>query len=50
MREVKLDMELTPERAARIKESLLRQYADQYGLDYNTMEVTTRPKKKVEPA
>ena len=35
-----LDMELTPERETRIKEILLRLFADQMGLDYNTMEVT----------
>ena len=35
-----LDMELTPERAARIKETLLRLFADQMGWDYDTMEVT----------
>lgn len=42
MREAEIDMELTPERAARIKETLLRLFADQMGWDYDTMEVTIK--------
>lgn len=40
MKDGELDMELTPERAARMKETLLRLFADQMGWDYDTMEVT----------
>ncbi|GFI47184.1 hypothetical protein IMSAGC019_02507 [Lachnospiraceae bacterium] len=40
MGNAEIDMEITPERAARIKETLLRLYADQMGWDYDTMEVT----------
>lgn len=40
-----LDMELTPERETQIKEILLRLFADQMGLDYNTMEVTVEKSK-----
>lgn len=36
----KLDMELTPEREEKIKERLLRLYAHQNGLDYDSMKVT----------
>lgn len=47
MKNEEMDMELTPERKARIKETLLRLFADQMGWDYDTMEVTI---KKVDPA
>lgn len=47
MENKEFDMELTPERKARIKETLLRLFADQMGWDYDTMEVTI---KKVDPA
>ncbi len=40
MMDTELDMELTPERKAHIKETLLRLWADQNGVDYETMEVT----------
>lgn len=50
MADKELDMELTPEREARIKETLLRLFADQNGWDYNSMEVTIRKKAKAEPA
>lgn len=50
MNGTELDMELTPERKARIKETLIRLYADQYGLDYDSLEITIIPKQKVEPA
>ncbi len=46
MKNEEMDMELTPERKARIKETLLRLFADQMGWDYDTMEVTI---KKVDP-
>ena len=37
MMDTELDMELTPERKAHIKETLLRLWADQNGVDYETM-------------
>ncbi|MCI7129608.1 MAG: hypothetical protein MSA09_03420 [Lachnospiraceae bacterium] len=48
MGNTELDMELTPKREAKIKETLLRLFADQNGWDYKDMEVTI--KKKVESA
>ena len=44
-----LDLEITTDRETRIKEILLRLFADQMGLDYNTMEVTVEKVNK-EPA
>lgn len=41
-----LDMELTPAREARIKETLLRLFADQNGWDYDSMEVTIKKKEE----
>ncbi len=40
MREAELDMEVTPERVERMKQTLLRLWADQNGVDFKTMEVT----------
>ena len=44
MGNTELDMELTPQRKAHIKETLLRLFADQNGWDYNDMEVTITKK------
>lgn len=41
-----LDMELTPERKTKIKETLLRLFADQNGWDYNNMKVTITKKEE----
>lgn len=44
MENTDMDMELTPQRKAHIKETLLRLFADQHGWDYNSMEVTITKK------
>ena len=46
MGNTELDMELTPQRKAHIKETLLRLFADQNGWDYNDMEVTITKKEE----
>lgn len=38
-----IDMELTPERAKDIKETLIRLYAHQHGIDLDNLEVTITP-------
>lgn len=47
MANTELDMELTPKREAKIKETLLRLFADQNGWDYNNMEVIIKKKEEL---